>query len=68
MKFELTPDQEKKFKEWASSQPKESPRGAGDLGVWPYQFIFTRTNCGDCLTIKNTISGDEIDLTDYESF
>lgn len=68
MKFELTQEQEAKFKAWAETQPKQSYRGAGDIGYWPYQFRFTPTNCGPVVVVVNTISKEELDLTDYDQF
>lgn len=66
--FTMTQEQYAKFNQWVETQPKFNSRQAGDIGAESFQFIFTRTNCGPCLTVKNTINGEELDLTDYDAF
>jgi hypothetical protein len=66
--FIMNDTQEAQFKAWSEKQPKRHYRAAGDMGTSQFQFIFTETNVGVCLTVKNVDNDQELDLTDYDSF
>lgn len=69
MKFELTEEQQKKYKEWAATH--ECPYRT--RGEWRYvgaiggedTFCFTPTGLGKIIKVK-CACGAEIDLTDYD--
>ncbi len=87
MKFEVTPEQQKKLDEWLkdvysravnkqieeTKEPNEFHRFCWDNGV-PYtgtiggglSYIFSPTSIGLCLTVKESLTGEEIDLTEYD--
>lgn len=62
--FYLDEDQLKKLDEWLKTNPQVF-RGVigGSL-----TYSFTPTSLGVVAKVKNTASGKEIDLTDYESW
>lgn len=59
--FKLTKDQITKFIEWSS---KHEDAYGGAIGG-RYTFSFTPTSLGLVTKVKDDISGEEIDLTDY---
>lgn len=68
MKFELTKEQEKKFKSWKKEKYKsglsDSAAGAAG-GIWTISF--TPTGLGT-IVIAKCIDKTELDLTEYEYF
>jgi hypothetical protein len=61
-KFELTPEQIKKYEEWRKTLPK---RYEGAIGG-ATQFIFTPTGVGDGVKVK--YFEYELDLTEYDNW
>ena len=66
--FKMDDDQEKLFNAWAEKQTKRHYRAKGDAGFSQFQFIFTETNVGTALVVRNVETKEELDLTDYASW
>lgn len=68
--FELDDDEITRFKAWRDEQEEKvskMSRGYGACGGG-YTFSFTPTGIGLSVTVKNTVTKEEIDLTDYDSW
>jgi hypothetical protein len=81
--FDLTQEQWSKFHAWKAEQNKkisEQRKGAkfeksqingqpysGAIGG-SYTYSFTPTSIGLIITVKNDLTEDELDLTDYDNF
>jgi len=65
-KFELDKDQIKQFEKWKKKQTKKdsSTFTAGER----WTFMFTPTGLGLMTHVKDNITNDEIDLTDWDNF
>lgn len=63
-KFELTDEQERVANEWIETRDREAHGPIG--GRWSYRF--TPTTVGACVYLVDNASGDELDLTEYDSF
>jgi len=65
--FEITEKQYKKYQKWRKSKKKKD----GELYVGAiggaYSFCFTSTGIGEIVTVK-AADGDELDLTDYNTW
>jgi hypothetical protein len=79
MKFEVTPEQEEKINEWYETlKPRIIAEGLKDpFGEnEPYygaiggglSYAFIPTGLGVCLTVKESITGETIDVTDFENW
>jgi hypothetical protein len=62
-KFALNAVQATQFIEWSKTH-SVSPCALGTQ----YQFSFTPTGLGDAVTVTNLITGEELNLTDYDSW
>jgi hypothetical protein len=60
----LTDHQEQIANNWIETRNKEDCGPIG--GRWSYRF--TPTAVGDCVSVVDNATGDELDLTDYDSF
>lgn len=63
-KFELTVDQEMVANKWIESRNKEDGGPIG--GRWSYRF--TPTAIGNCVYVVDNATGEELDLTEYDTF
>ena len=61
-KFELTPEQVKKYENWKKKLPKHNEGAIGGAT----EFIFSPTGVG--LGVRVKYFKHELDLTDYESW
>lgn len=75
--FTVTDEQEKKIAEWEKSLAPQICRIQGlSLEEGPYYgaigggltYLFTPTGIGLALTVKETITGEEINVTNYEDW
>lgn len=72
MPFELTKEQQTRLKTWAAEQDKlVAQRQGKDFAYYGacgggYTYCFTPTGLGTVVHVKNSITGDEIDLTDFD--
>ena len=62
--FVLTDSQEIKIQEWKASLPKR-PYGFYGGGV---EYVFHPTGIGVAVKVRDCYSGQELDVTDYESW
>lgn len=62
--FKLTAEQARKLKAWTDQHEE---RYAGAIGG-RYTFSFTPTSLGCVCKVEDHITGDAVDLTDYESW
>lgn len=59
--FSLTPDELARFEAWAATKPR-----SGAVDGAQFQFSFLPTSIGLVSKVKCLVSGDELDLTDYD--
>lgn len=72
--FSLTEEQKEKLGQWASEQYKKDAAKAaqnGRLSAYgasggEFSYTFTPTNLGLIIKVKNNLSGDELDLTEWD--
>jgi hypothetical protein len=65
--FEVTEKQYKKYERWRKAKTKkEGELYVGAVGG-AYTFCFTATGIGEIVTVK-AADGDELDLTDYNTW
>lgn len=64
MNFNLSEDDWIKIKKWKSELPKQDNHGGAIGGRYGYEFI--PTTLGTTKRVKDYISGEVLDLTDYE--
>lgn len=64
-KFELTPEQVKKFKEW--KKPKGDMIDKVGCAGGAYIFKFIPTGIGTIIEVE-CIDGDKLDLTEWDDF
>lgn len=66
MKFELDDDMITKFESWKQEQKEKDPffPTAGER----WTFMFTISGLGTIVRAKDEVTGEEIDLTDWENF
>jgi len=72
--FNLTEEQDKKLSKWieeqdakvAAMQEKVRPNYGCSGGAYTYSF--TPTSLGVVIKVKNAITNDEIDLTEYDQW
>jgi hypothetical protein len=62
--FSLTETQETQFQEWRATRKKAPNTAIGGR----YSFVFTPTSLGNTVKVLDTVYGDELELTDYESW
>lgn len=62
--FALDKDQLQKFAEWSATLRRKNTGAIGGQ----FTFSFTPTNLGTVTEITDSISGEKIDVTDYESW
>ncbi|CAM6003869.1 unnamed protein product [Sphagnum balticum] len=67
-RFEIDDAQEAQFREWADKQPKVCYRAGGDAGFTCFEWVFQESNIGTAVKVRNISTGEELDLTDYESW
>jgi len=65
-KFELDEIQIKKFDKWKTKQRKKDPSTFTAGERWTFKF--TPTGLGLVTQVKDNITGDELDLTDWDNF
>jgi len=80
MKFELTDKQIEKFRQWRKDLEQRmlaSDPGLDHLGIGSvyygaagggYTFSFTPTGLGDCVSVQEAFSKEELNLTDYDTW
>jgi hypothetical protein len=61
--FELSAEQERIANEWIDKRNREAHGPIG--GRWSYRFC--PTSIGVCVSLVDNASGDELDLTDYDT-
>jgi hypothetical protein len=82
--FEVSPSQYDKFVEWQEEQEVRSnavwankkkkgfwlpsPADADLLPGGTYEWVFVLTGIGVSCRVRNKVTGDEIDLTEYENW
>lgn len=64
--FTVTEKQQAEIKVWSETQPKQSYRASGDCGESPLEYVFKDTGVGYIFFVRNTLNGEELDLTDYD--
>ena len=65
--FEVTEKQYKKYQRWGNAKKKkEGELYVGAIGG-AYSFCFTPTGVGEIVTVQ-AADGDELDLTDYNTW
>lgn len=72
--FALTEEQKEKLGVWADEQHRkdaEKAAASGRLSVYgasggAFSYTFTPTNLGLIVKVKNNLSGDELDLTEWD--
>jgi hypothetical protein len=72
--FALTEEQKEKLGAWADEQHKkdaEKAKASGRLSVYgasggAFSYTFTPTTLGMVVKVKNNLSGDELDLTEWD--
>lgn len=68
MKFELDDKQLAMLEPWLADQKeKNKTRNQGAIGG-AFVYTFCNTTLGQVAKVRNDATGDEIDLTDYESW
>lgn len=60
MHFEISYQQEKKFNLWKSGHKKVDTGAIGGR----YTFSFSPTSLGQVVTVKDEVTGEELDLTE----
>ena len=60
--FNLSPEDIVKFSDWRGTLPKAETGACGGR----YTFSFTPTSIGTVVKIEDGISGEVLDLTDYD--
>ncbi len=62
MIFKLSPTQQKKLDKWKAKIRKE-------YGEWgSYRYEFTPTGIGDVIKVKSSLTGEKINLTEYDKW
>lgn len=72
--FTLTKEQEDKLNAWADEQHRknaEKAAASGRLSVYgasggAFSYTFTPTSLGLIVKVRNNLSGDELDLTEWD--
>jgi hypothetical protein len=62
--IELTADQIKSFNQWIKKLPSS---GSGAIGG-RIEYIIVPTSIGDVIKVRDTVSKQELDLTDYSAW
>jgi hypothetical protein len=65
MTFEISDEQESKFKAWYAKIPRKK-KYVGAIGG-DYSFEFAPTGLGDIVKVKH-VTGKELDLTEYDKW
>ena len=78
--FDISDEQWAKYEKWAEEQEvrskavyahqKKKGRWVPSQGNWggSYEWIFVQTGIGVGLHVKNRVTGDEIDLTEFDKW
>eukprot|EP00041_Stephanoeca_diplocostata_P019789 m.430566 g.430566 ORF g.430566 m.430566 type:complete len:80 (+) comp21397_c1_seq2:280-519(+) len=74
--FFLTPEQEAKLQPWIEEQDKKCAEQQGNPGGRPnygaiggaYTYSFSPTSLGVVVTVKNSVTNESIDLSDYDDW
>jgi hypothetical protein len=66
MNFYIGKEEQIKIDEWMKKQLKDGAN-TGAVGG-RFQYKFTPTNLGTVLLVKDMVTNQEIDVTDYESW
>jgi hypothetical protein len=62
--FTLTAEQAERARAWQAAMEVEHPANSGAVGG-RFQFIFTPTGIGDCCSVHDSVTGVDLDITDF---
>jgi len=72
--YNLTDEQSKKLQTWIEEQDAKIAKNQGKDSAYygciggGYSYMFTPTTLGCAIVVKNNITKEEINLTDYDSW
>jgi hypothetical protein len=62
--FTLTAEQAERARAWQAAMEVEHPANSGAVGG-RFQFVFTPTSIGDCCSVRDTVTGVDLDISDF---
>ena len=74
MTLQMTASQAEKFQIWSEEQDKKVAEKQGNEQAYygatggAYTYMYTPTSLGMCLVVRNNITEEEINLTNYEDW